>query len=57
MQDQVYLLYKSQDMYTEMRVRIIYEAVWNTDKYLDHNYVSVGAHNFYEGGTLPKQYA
>ena len=52
-----YLLHKSQDMYTEMRVYIMYEAVQNIDKYLDHNYVSVGAHNFYECGTLPKPYA
>ena len=43
-----YLLSKSQQLYTEMRVRIIYEAVKNMDKYLDHNYVSVGAHNFYQ---------
>ena len=29
----------------------------NIDKYLDHIYVSKGAHNFYEHGTLPEQYA
>ena len=52
-----YLLCKSQAMYTELRVRIIYKAVQNIEKYLDHNYVSVGAHNFYECGTLPEQYA
>ena len=52
-----YWLYKSQEMYTEMLVCIIYQAVGNIDKYLDHNYVSVGARNFYEGGTLPEQYA
>ena len=43
-----YLLSKLQQLYTEMRVHIIYEAVRNMDKYLDHNYVSVGAHNFYQ---------
>ena len=52
-----YLLSKSQEMYTEIRVCIVYEAVRNIDKYLDHIYVSKGAHNFYECGTLPDQYA
>ena len=52
-----YLLSKSQAMYTELRVRIIYEAVQNIEKYVDHNYVSIGAHHFYEHGTLPEQYA
>ena len=52
-----YLLSKSQQLYTEMRVHIINKAVRNMDKYLDHNYVSVGAHNFYQQGTLPEQYA
>ena len=51
------LLSKSQAMYTELRVRIIYEAVQNIEKYVDHNYVSIGAHNFHERGTLPEQYA
>ena len=44
-------------MYTEMRVRIIYEAVLNMGQYLDDNYVSNGAHNFYDSSTLPEQYA
>ena len=52
-----YLLLKSQAMYTEIRVHIIYEAVQNIDKYLDDIYVSRGATNFYEPGTLPEQYA
>ena len=52
-----YLLSKSQEMYTEIRVRIVYEAVRNIDKYLDHIYISKGAHHFYEHGTLPDQYA
>ena len=43
-----YLLSKLQQLYTEMRICIIYKAVRNMDKYLDHNYVSVGAHNFYQ---------
>ena len=52
-----YLSSKSQAMYTEIRVCIIYEAVQNIEKYLDDIYISVGATNFYEHGTLPGQYA
>ena len=44
-------------MYTEIRVRIVYESVRNIDKYFDHIYLSKGAHHFYERGTLPDQYA
>ena len=43
-----YLLSKLQQLYTQMRVHVIYEAVRNMDKYLDHNYVFVGTHNFYQ---------
>ena len=52
-----YLLCKSQAMYTELRVCIIYEAVQNIEKYIDHNYVSIEPHNFSECGTLPEQYS
>ena len=52
-----YLLYKTQNKYMEMRVRIVYEAITNMNAYLDNIYVSVGARNFYERGTLPGQYA
>ena len=52
-----YLLSKSQVIYTEIRVCISYKAVQNTEKYLDDIYVSVGATNLYEHGTLPEQYA
>ena len=48
-----YLLSKSQALYTEIRVRIIYKAVQKIDKYLDDIYTSTGASNFYECGTLP----
>ena len=41
----------------EIRVRIVYEAIKNLQSYLDHNYVSVGAVNVYDCGTLPEQYA
>ena len=49
-----YLLCKSQSRYMEMRVCIVYEAVINLDSYLNNNYVSVGAHNFYDYATLPE---
>ena len=52
-----YLLFKTENRYPEIRVRIIYEAVLNMAVYLDDNYVSNGAHNFYDRGTLPEQYA
>ena len=52
-----YLLSKTEDMHTEIRVCIIYEAVLNMGSYLDDNYVSNGANNFYDNGTLPEQYA
>ena len=52
-----YLLFKTQERYTEIRVRLIYEAVKNIEHYLDDNYISIGAHNFYSHGTLPEQYA
>ena len=51
-----YILYKSQNHYMEIRTRIIYKAVHNYDKYLDEIYVSRGAVNFYDRGTLPEQY-
>ena len=41
----------------EFHVHIIYEIVLNMAMYLDDNYVSNGAHNFYDHGTLPEQYA
>ena len=52
-----YLLYKTERRYMEIRVRIVYEAIKNLQSYLDHNYISVGAVNFYDHGTLPEQYA
>ena len=52
-----YLLSKTEDMYTEMRVHIAYETVLNMGYYLDDNYVSNGANHFYDRGTLPERYA
>ena len=52
-----YLLFKTENHYTENCVHIIYEAVLNMAMYLNDIYISNGAHNFYEKGTLPEQYA
>ena len=52
-----YLLYKTERRYMEIHVIIVYEAIKNLQSYLDHNYISVGAVNFYDCGTLPEQYA
>ena len=52
-----YLLFKTENRYTEFRVCIIYEVVLNVAMYLDDNYLLNGAHNFYDCGTLPEQYA
>ena len=41
----------------EIHVRIVYETIKNLQSYLDHNYISVGAVNFYDRATLPEQYA
>ena len=53
----IYLLFKTENRYTEICVRIIYEAVMNMEMYMDDNYVSNGAHNFHDHTTLPEQYA
>ena len=50
-----YILYKSETKYSEKRARIVYEAVINMNSYLDNIYVSIGARNFYDRGTLPEQ--
>ena len=52
-----YLLYKTERRYMEICVRIVYEAMKNLQSYLDNNYVSVGAVNFYDCATLSEQYA
>ena len=52
-----YLLYKTEWRYMEIHVRIIYKAIQNLQSYLDHNYISVDAVNFYDHATLPEQYA
>ena len=52
-----YLLFKTESQYTEIWVCIIYEAVLDMAMYLDDNYVSNEAQDFYDQGTLPEQYA
>ena len=52
-----YFLSRTEKNYMEIRVRIIYEAVLNMGQYLDDNYISNRAHNFYDRGTLLEQYA
>ena len=52
-----YILFKSEDRYMEIRVRIVYEAVLNKNKYLDDTYISHGATNFYRRATLVEQFA
>ena len=49
-------MFKNQDHYMEMRVRIVYEVVQNYDKYIDEFCISNGAVKFYTRGTLPEQY-
>ena len=45
-----YILQKHEERHKEMRVRIVYEAIQNMDKYL-------GAQNFYGRATLVQQFA
>ena len=40
----------------EICVLIVYETIKNLQSYLDDNYTSVGAVNFYDHATLPEQY-
>ena len=42
-----YILEKHEDRPKEIRVRIVYEAIQNMNKYLDNQYVSISAQNFY----------
>ena len=52
-----YLLYKSEQKYMEIRVRLVYEAILNINSYVDDIYVSVGARHSYDRATLTEQYA
>ena len=52
-----YILEKHEDRHKEIRVRIVYKAIQNMDKYLDNQYVSIGAQNFYGRATLVEQFA
>ena len=52
-----YILEKHENRHKEIRVRIVYEAIQNMDKYLDNQCVSIGAQNFYGRATLVEQFA
>ena len=52
-----YILEKHEDRHKEIRVRIVYEAIQNMDKYLDNQYVSISALNVYGRATLVEQFA
>ena len=52
-----YILEKHEDRHKEIRVRIVYEAIQNMDKYLDKQYVSIGAQNLYGRATLVEHFA
>ena len=52
-----YTLQKDKAHHKEIHVRIVYEAVQNMVKYLDNDYVSIGAHHFYQRATLVQTYA
>ena len=52
-----YILQKNQARHKEIHTRILYEAIHNMDKYLDNDYVSIGAHHFYRRATLVQTYA
>ena len=43
--------------YTEICVRIVYEAVQNMAKFLDNAYVRIGAHHFYRRANLVQTFA
>ena len=51
-----YILEKHEDRHKEIRVGIVYEAIQNMVKYLDNQYVSIGAQNVYGRATLVKQF-
>ena len=52
-----YALFRTQNKYHEIRTRIVYESVKNTNKYLDTQYAQQGANHLYTRGTLIDQYA
>ena len=51
------LVYGSEDHHTEMRARIVFEAVINKVDYLNDSYLSVGTEQSYARATLPIIYA
>ena len=51
------LLFRTQNRHPEIGTIIVYEAVLNIERYLDHTYVATGAQQLYSRATLPQQYA
>ena len=52
-----FICFKTQDMYTEMRVRLVYEAVLNARYYINNKYLSRGCNIVYQRGGPCKQIA
>ena len=50
------MLEKHEGRHKEIRVRIDYKAIQNLEKYLDNQYVSIGAQNLYGRATLVEQF-
>ena len=51
-----YVAFCTQNKHAEIRTQIVYEGVLNKDLYLNNEYLSEGATNFYSRGTLCDQY-
>ena len=52
-----YLACRNEDMYHEFRVQIIYKLVLNYNKYIDNEYMSIGANVIHRRGTTVEQIA
>ena len=50
-------LFGNQNHHKEIRMRLVFEAVLNKDKYLDNEYLKNGATHIHGRGTFPQQYA
>ena len=52
-----FMLFGTENRHTEIRVRIVYKAVLNKERYLDNSYLCIGANHEYRRGTLVEQIA
>ena len=52
-----YFLFKDQEHYQEMHTCIVYEACVNKSRYLDNNYIKIGANHEYNRSTKVQQFA